>query len=130
MRGGWKLRRRILHLSALAAVLLLTTAASALGQAAIDQYVPSAKPSRHHGSGEGALAAARATSIPPSASPSRAKEQKRTEALSGAPAGPTDSGGGFPLTPFVLLVMLLFLAGVAARYLPEAVRRLRPGPAS
>jgi hypothetical protein len=130
MRGGWKLKRRILHLSALAAVLVLTTAASALGQAAIDQYVPSAKANRHHGSGEGALAAAAPTSIPPSASPSREKEQKKTDALGGAPAGPTDSGGGFPLTPFVLLVILLFLAGVAARYLPEAVRRLRPGPAS
>jgi hypothetical protein len=130
MRGGWKLKRRILHISALAAVLLLTTAASALGQAAIDQYVPSAKANRHHGSGEGALAAARTTSIPPSASPDRAKEQRKTEALSGVPAAPTEGGGGFPLTPFVLLVILLFLAGLAARYLPKLIERVRPGHAS
>jgi hypothetical protein len=35
-------------------------------------------------------------------------------------------GGAALLTGFVLIVILVFLAGVAARYLPRLIRRLRP----
>jgi hypothetical protein len=118
----------MLYLCGLAAVAMLTTAASAMGQAAVDQYVPIAKSARHHGSGEGALEAAEAATTRPGAPPTRTKKGRKTSAAGGSPAGPSDGdGGGYPLTAFVLLVILLFLAGLAARYLPKLIERVRPG---
>jgi hypothetical protein len=108
-------------------VLLLAPAASAMGQAAIDQYVPSAKPGNRHGDPADAIREATGTSGPGGA-PAQAKAKKKAPiAVSSPGAGPpSDSeGGGYPLTAFVIVVLLLFLLGLAARYLPDLIRRLR-----
>jgi hypothetical protein len=112
----------------LAAVLLLTTAASAMGQAAVDQYLPSAKPAGHHGSV--AVAVRRATGTTTATAqpnPGKKRASPSPVASSTGPGGPSDSGGGgYPLTAFVIIVALLFVAGVATRYLPGLIRRWRP----
>jgi hypothetical protein len=128
MTRGSDLTRRILCLSGLAAVLLLTAAASAMGQAAVDQYLPSAKPAAHHGSVASAVRQATGTT-PATAQPNQGKKRASPSlvASSKGPGGPSDSGGGgYPLTAFVIIVALLFVAGVATRYLPGLIRRWRP----
>jgi hypothetical protein len=121
-------RRRLLYLSGLTALLLLGLAADAMGQAAVDQYLPSAKPGSQHGSAAHSIAEALA---PPAESPPAAAAGGKSDGRN--PAGPVrgpgagvDEDGGFSLTPFVIIVIVLFLAGLAARYLPRLVRRLRP----
>jgi hypothetical protein len=128
MTGGWDLSRRVLCLSGLAAVLLLTSAASAMGQAAVDQYLPSAKPDTRHGSAADAVAEATATTTPSVPPPQgKAKKSKSAAVVKGSDNGPSDGDdGGFALTPFVIVVIAVFLAGLAARYLPKLIRRLRP----
>jgi hypothetical protein len=116
----------VLRLLGVAAALLLATAASAMGQAAVDQYLPSAKPGGHHGSAAGAIDDATGPTGP-SAQQAEAKAKKRQASVAnGSATGPPDDSGGFSLTPFVIIVIALFLAGVAARYLPRLYRRLRP----
>jgi hypothetical protein len=116
----------VLRLLGLAAALLLASAASAMGQAAVDQYLPSAKPGGHHGSAAGAIDEATAPTGP-SAQLAQGKAKKSDATVAnGAAAGPPDDSGGISLTPFVIIVIALFLAGLAARYLPRLYRRLRP----
>ena len=120
--------RRALGACSLAVAILLVSAASAMGQAAIDQYVPSAKPGGHHGDPADAIREATETSGPGNpASQAKAKKKKAAIAVGSPGAGPpSDSeGGGYPLTTFVIVVLLLFLLGLAARYVPDLVRRLR-----
>jgi hypothetical protein len=111
----------VLRLLGLAVVLLLISAPSAMGQAAVDQYLPSAQPGIHHGSPTNEIAQA----AEPSARPPKAKANKQVAAVSKGSTGGWPGAAGL-LTPFVLIVILLFLAGVAARYLPRLIRRLRP----
>jgi hypothetical protein len=118
---------RALGACSLAVVVLLVTAASAMGQAAIDQYVPSTKPGGHHGDPADAIREATGTSGPGSPA-AQARAKKKAPVAVGSPgAGPpsdTDSGS-YPLTTFVIVILLLFLIGLAARYLPDLIRRLR-----
>jgi hypothetical protein len=118
--------RRALCALGLAGVVLLVSAASASGQAAVDQYVPSTKPAGHHGSAADAVQEATAL-VASSEAPKRGKAEKGIPAgLSRSPlTAPSEEGGSYPLTPFVIVVLLLFLAGLAARYLPDLIRRLR-----
>jgi hypothetical protein len=113
-------------------VLLLASAASAMGQAAVDQYLPSANPAGHHGGARAAVREARENAAS-SAEPSQVKTKKPKLAAAvvrspGDPPGSDD--GGYPLTTFVIMVALLFLAGLAARYLPRLIRRLQSRPVS
>jgi hypothetical protein len=119
---------RTLCAGALTAVVLLASAASAMGQAAVDQYLPSAKPGNHHRGARAAVREARADAASTTAEPSKAKAKKSTlaAAVSGSPGGPTGSDdGGYPLTLFVIIVAALFLVGLAARYLPRLIERWR-----
>jgi hypothetical protein len=119
--------RRALGACSLAAVVLLVFAASAMGQAAIDQYVPSAKPGGQHGDPAEAIREATGTGEPGGA-PAQARAKKKAPVAVGSPGGgpPSDSNGdGYPLTTLVIVVLLLFLLGLAARYLPDLIRRLR-----
>jgi hypothetical protein len=120
--------RRLLTLSALAALLLLGSAAEAMGQAAVDQYLPSAKPGSQHGSAAHSIAQALApvTATPPASASGSKRDQRNPAGPVRGPGAGIDEGGGFSLTPFVIIVIVLFLAGLAARYLPRLVRRLRP----
>jgi hypothetical protein len=115
--------------------LLLASATSAMGQAAVDQYLPSAKPGGHHGGARAAVREARADAASTTAearqAKAKAKKTKLAAALPGSPGGPTDSdGGAYPLTTFIIIVILLFLLGLTARYLPRLIRRLQSRPAS
>jgi hypothetical protein len=104
-----------------------------MGQAAVDQYLPSAKPGGHHGSARSAVREARADAASTTAEPSQAKAKKRKLAAAAAdsPSGPSGSDdGGYPLTTFIIIVILLFLLGLAARYLPRLIGRLQSRPAS
>jgi hypothetical protein len=108
-------------------MVLLVSAASAMGQAAIDQYVPSAKPGGHHGDPADAIREATGASEPGGA-PAQARAKKKAPIAIGSPGAgpPSDSeGDGYPLTIFVIVVLLLFILGLAARYLPDLIRRLR-----
>jgi hypothetical protein len=108
-------------------MVLLVSAASAMGQAAIDQYVPSAKPGGHHGDPADAIREATGASEPGGA-PAQARAKKKAPIAIGSPGAgpPSDSeGDGYPLTIFVIVVLLLFTLGLAARYLPDLIRRLR-----
>jgi hypothetical protein len=105
----------------LAVVLVLISATSAMGQAAVDQYLPSAKPGIHHGNPSDEISQAAG----PSAKPPLAKANERVASVSKRSGG-GGLGGAALLTGFVLIVILVFLAGVAARYLPRLIRRLRP----
>ena len=119
--------RRALGACSLAVAILLVSAASAMGQAAIDQYVPSAKPGGHHGDPADAIREATGTNGPGSPA-AQARAKKKAAIAVGSPGAgpPSDSeGGGYPLTIFVIVVLLLFLLGLAARYVPDLVRRLR-----
>ncbi len=108
-------------------VLLFAPAARAAGPAAIDQYIPNTGPEGQKASASEAIREAIAPSAPKPVAPTG---PRRTEVRT--PAGPVrgpgagiDEDGGFSLTPFVIIVIVLFLAGLAARYLPRLVRRLR-----
>jgi hypothetical protein len=118
--------RRALGACSLALVVLLVSAASAMGQAAIDQYVPSKKPGSHHGDPAEAIREATGASEPGGA-PAQARAKKEDPIAVGSPGAgpPSESDGGYPLTTFVIVVLLLFLLGLAARYLPDLIRRLR-----
>jgi hypothetical protein len=119
--------RRALGACSLAAVVLLVSAAGAMGQAAIDQYVPSAKPGSHHGDPADAIREATGASEPGGA-PAQARAKKKAPiAVGSRGAGPPSASdsGGYPLTTFVIVVLLLFLLGLAARYLPDLIRRVR-----
>jgi hypothetical protein len=123
--------RRALGAFSLGAVLLavavLLVPASALGQAALDQYVPSNKPGGHHGDPDAAIREATGTAepdAPPAQERAKKKDPAAVRSSGGGPPSDTD-GGGYPLTTFVILVLLLFLIGLAARYLPDLIRRLR-----
>jgi hypothetical protein len=124
----------LICLFGLATVLLLVMAASALGQAAVDQYLPSAKPGSRHGSASAAVEEAIAPTTPSApqiqAKTKAKKKSSPAAAVKGSSGGPGDGDGGFSLTPFVIIVIALFLAGLAARYLPRLVRRLRPAQPS
>lgn len=119
--------RRALCAAGLTGALLLATAATAMGQAAVDQYVPSAKPGGQHGSAADAIR--EATGLSASAEPGGpgAKAEKSTplSVTHGPRAALSDDGGGYPLTTFVIVVILLLVAGLLARYLPDLIRRLR-----
>jgi hypothetical protein len=104
-----------------------------MGQAAVDQYLPSAKPGGHHGGARAAVREATAdeASTPSEANQAKAKKSKLAAAVSGSPGGPTGSDdGGYPLTALIIILILLFLLGLAARYLPRLIRRLGSRPAS
>jgi len=119
--------RSVFGACSLAAMVLLVSAASAMGQAAIDQYVPSAKPGGQHGDPADAIREATGTGEPGGA-PAQARTRKKAPVAVGSPGAgpPSDSkGDGYPLTIFVILVLLLFVLGLAARYLPDLLRRLR-----
>jgi hypothetical protein len=111
----------MLRVLGLATTLLLISAANAMGQAAVDQYLPSAKPGIHHGSPSDEISQA----AEPSAKPPKARANKRVASVAKGSSGGGLSGAAL-LTSFVIIVILIFLAGVAARYLPRLVRRLRP----
>jgi hypothetical protein len=128
MRIQRDLGRRTLCAGTLVAVVLLASAASAMGQAAVDQYLPSAKPGTHHGGARAAVSEARAdaASTTVETSKAKAKKTKLAAAMSGPPGDPTGSDdGGYPLTLFVIIVTALFLVGLAARYLPRLIERWR-----
>jgi hypothetical protein len=108
--------------------ILLMSPASAMGQAAIDQYLPSAKPGGQHHGARAAIEEARAEIAPASVEPTqgKVKQRKVAAAVAGSPGGPTGSDdGGYPLTLFVIIVLALFLLGLAARYLPRLIERWR-----
>ena len=129
MTGRRDLIQRALCVAGLATTALFGSAASAMGQAAVDQYIPSANPGSQHGSAADAVRQAREdTSAAARPGPGKAKrESPAPVASTKGPGGPSDSGGGgYPLTAFVIIVGLLFVAGVAARYLPGLIRRWRP----
>jgi hypothetical protein len=129
MSRRWDLIRRPLCVAGLATAALLGVTASAMGQAAVDQYIPSANPGSQHGSAANAVQQARQSTTPGARSDQgKAKrENLGPVANSKGPGGTSDSGGGgYPLTAFVIIVALLFVAGVAARYLPGMIRRWRP----
>jgi hypothetical protein len=133
MTSRWNLIRRALCVAGLAITALVGSAAAAMGQAAVDQYIPSANPGTQHGSAAAAVREAREDTAPATRTPQgKTKRESPTPvANSGRPGSPSDSGGGgYPLTAFVIIVGLLFVAGVAARYLPGLIRRWRPRPLS
>jgi hypothetical protein len=122
-----------LGVAGLVTLALLLPAADAFGQAAVDQYIPSANPGSQHGSAaESVQQATQSTTTPTAPSKGKAKRANGTPAAGSAGgSGPPDSGGGgYPLTAFVIVVALLFIAGVAARYLPGLIRRTRARPTS
>jgi hypothetical protein len=99
-----------------------------MGQAALDQYLPSAKPGGHHGGARAAVQEARAEIASTTTVPSQEKaKRKQLAPVAGSPGGgPTGSDdGGYPLTIFVIIVATLFLLGLAARYLPRLIERWR-----
>jgi hypothetical protein len=117
----------------LVVVALLVSAASAMGQAAIDQYVPSTKPGAHHGSAVDAVREATATVAPGPPSTRDRPEKKTPLSMTRSPGtgGPPDiDSGGYPLTTFVIILLALFMLGLAVRYVPDLIRRLRLRQAS
>ncbi|HEY1236870.1 MAG TPA: hypothetical protein VGE91_00935 [Solirubrobacterales bacterium] len=117
----------------LAALVLAASSASAMGQAALDQYLPSANPAGHHGGARSAVQEARGstTTTPGTESPPAKARKSKLAGAVGSPGGPSGSDdGGYPLTAFVIIVLILFLLGIAARYLPRLVRRLQSRPIS
>jgi hypothetical protein len=125
--------RRALAGFGLASLVLLVCASGALGQAAVDQYVPSDNPAGNHGSAARAVAEARAAATPAPPGNGKLTKEKPAGAVIGSSGGTGSSGsdgGGYPLTAFVVIVALLFLAGLAARYLPGVIRRRRTGQLS
>ena len=108
-------------MAARAAILLVAGLLGALiaapavrGQAAVDQYVPALEPGKRKQAGTPPSAAGGGGIQPaiPTETPTGAQSVKTSDGESG---GGTLPGSDFPLTPFVLLVILLLLLGVIAR---------------
>jgi hypothetical protein len=109
MHGIW--RRGLLRMAPIAAIGLigiLVAAPSASGQAAIDQYVPQGNPAGGSGGASGSLGSLGT----PGGAGSHAVA---------ADSGPGSSMGGdlpftgYPVTPFVWVVLALLLAGALVR---------------
>jgi hypothetical protein len=109
MRGIW--RRGSLKLAPVAAVAvigILIAAPTASGQAAIDQYVPAGDPGNGAGEGAGGVTPLLPTGTgggkPPAADPG-----------SGSESGGELPFTGYPVTPFIWVVVALLLIGALVR---------------
>ena len=118
MHGSW--RRFLPRLAVVAGIGLLgilVTAASASGQAAVEQYIPSADPTGNSGpsagGGGGALDFSAATGQQPVAA----------ETDSGTARGGSLPLTDYPSTPFVWAVILLVGAGLIARIVTPVLHR-------
>jgi hypothetical protein len=122
MNGGFnRLAKRAALLLAVGLLGALLAAPAASGQAALDQYVPKLEPGKREraggtpGGGGAGIEPALQTETPSGAPPVKTPD--------GEPGGGTLPGSDFPLTPFVLFVLLLLVAALIARV---AWKRLRP----
>jgi amino acid transporter len=127
---GW----RIGAVLALALVVGLASASAAFGQAAVDQYIPSADPAGNHGGGSGGAgeaaggtAAAQGTADLGPGGVGLKKVSNDVEAPAGTASGGNTPGTDYPLTTFIFVVGGIVLLALAARFGPGLVRRFRPG---
>jgi hypothetical protein len=121
---------------------MLALAPSASGQAGLDQYLPSAPTGGHQnhghqGRGGGGGSNSGSTSSSPSTSTQttqssapkkhhKVKPQKEPAAPKPVPTTPTaHHDSGYPISPFVLIVIVLFLLGLVIKFGPELIRRVR-----
>jgi hypothetical protein len=119
---------------------MLDTAASAFGQGALDQYLPSggSSTSGHqsqpkHQSSTPSPSPSASTSAPTTttstSAPKKHKAKPHKEAPAPQPVAQVSNqaahDGGYPISSYVLLVIGLFVLGLAVRYLPPFIRRLR-----
>jgi hypothetical protein len=134
MDGNRSSRRRGRNLLAMAACVLgiLVPVPSALGQAAVDQYIPSPDPAN---SGKNAGDPGAITSAPGGDTAPGSKAGKKDQSADKvAPSGASDSGssgGGdvpgtdFPLTPVAAAIGGTLLLGLIAALAFNAVQRRR-----
>jgi hypothetical protein len=109
MRGTW--RRGLLKvapITALGVIGILVAAPAASGQAAIDQYIPAGDP----GNGAGKDAGGVAGSLLPPGGPGQPPSPN--------PGGGSSGGGklpltGYPVTPFVWVILAVLLIGAMVR---------------
>jgi hypothetical protein len=139
-------RRTLVPVLALTALLMLVAASSALGQAAVDQYIPSASPTGHHGRDEGGGGniggGGGGTGSGGSAKPDNAAASQNQSLSAGGAglanvssgeSGPGSASGGnapgtdYPLTTFVFVIIGLVAAGTVVTVL---LRRRRAGHAA
>ena len=119
MDGSWKRGlRRAAPILAVCLVGSLFAAPSALGQAAVDQYVPTAP------GGTGGVAGATGGGSKTPDSKTKGTKTQGTEG-NGSVAAQTGSGSsaggtlpltGYPLTPFIWIALGMLVAGVLLRF--------------
>jgi hypothetical protein len=137
--------RTTLPALALAAAGMLVASSTALGQAAVDQYIPSKSPAGHHkghhgsssGSGsaaDGASAVAADQAVAGSHEGGAAKTGSGSPKVpvlksnSASPGGGEVPGTSYPVTLFVAIAAGLVALVLAIRFLPPLARRLAGGP--
>jgi hypothetical protein len=98
--------RKMAPIMTIALLGILVAAPAASGQAALDQYVPRGNPAGESGGGP------RSDTLGPLTSPSNAGPTDKSPGDASAKGG---SFAGYPLTPFVWIVLALLVAGALAR---------------
>ena len=97
---------------------ILVTAPSAAGQAAIDQYVPQGNPA---GGAGGASNGASAGTLGPGGAGLSQQVMAKTDRGSGG--GGTLPFTGYPVTPFVWIILVALLAGALVRVTAPVLER-------
>lgn len=110
----------VLSTAALLAILVVPSLVHA--QAAVDQYVPSVKPSGTGGDDPGAPPAGGSTSAgETSAAGQPPREAPTVPKVSSGSVGGSDLPGGYPVTNFVALVAALLLGAMLVRLFWQAL---------
>lgn len=101
---------------------MLVAPGSALGQAAVDQYVPDADPTGKHGGAGGPGSAA---PLGPSGAGSPVADKSKADSESGSAGGGDLLGTDYPTTSFVgIIVGILVIALLLRLFWPTLSRRL------
>jgi hypothetical protein len=122
-------RGRIGHLLTVGLLGILVVPASAFGQAAADQYIPSAKPSGVGGGGADVADVGRGggsdagSEVASLGTEGAGVPAAGAEAISGSAGGGTLPFTGYPVTPFVAVLGALLVAGLLVRLTAPMIER-------